>query len=242
MFSKSFFASLLILALSSQVHAHALISPPLGVSGTPNESDVQFPSSSGPCGNVDIASNIDSSTAVPAAADGSFAVTVTNFNGGEDGSRQIVRMNIDASGVGKTFASGTMLVNGEVSPAGAGSQQLSAQLPAGTKCKGGKAENLCLASFVTAGSFGNCVVVSQRAAAALTGNYTIAAGKSLSTSGTATVSVMNLTAAAPTATASGGGYKRDMVLNDGDNAQKAAPSIRYCGFCHGWLSTFFFAH
>ena len=40
------------------------------------------------------------------------------------------------------------------------------QLPAGTACTGGATGNKCLVSFTTAGGFGNCVAVSQGAAAA----------------------------------------------------------------------------
>ena len=45
-------------------------------------------------------------------------------------------------------------------------QQLSVQLPDGTKCTGGKDSGLCLASFTTTAGFGNCVVVSQGSSAA----------------------------------------------------------------------------
>jgi hypothetical protein len=81
MFSKSYIVSALVLtALSLQVNAHAAISPMLGVKGAPQRSDVQRPSSASECGNVNIANNIDTSTPVQAAADGTFTATVTNFN------------------------------------------------------------------------------------------------------------------------------------------------------------------
>lgn len=50
-------------------------------------------------------------------------------------------------------------------PTDVGSQQLTVSLPAGTKCTGGTSGDLCLASFTTAGGFGNCVVVQQGGAA-----------------------------------------------------------------------------
>ncbi|KAJ7859341.1 hypothetical protein B0H14DRAFT_3630203 [Mycena olivaceomarginata] len=44
--------------------------------------------------------------------------------------------------------------------------QVTFSLPAGTKCAGGKAKNLCLVSVKTTGGFGACTVVSQGNAAA----------------------------------------------------------------------------
>jgi hypothetical protein len=81
MFSKTFIAPLFLLALTSSVNAHAAVAPALGVKGTPSRSDVQRPSTGKPCGNVDIAQNLDSSTAVPAGANGTFSATAINFNG-----------------------------------------------------------------------------------------------------------------------------------------------------------------
>jgi hypothetical protein len=81
MFSKAFFASALVVAFSVQAHAHAGISPALGVNKAQlARSDVQRPSAAQPCGNVNIAQKLDSSTPVNAAADGSFTATVTDFN------------------------------------------------------------------------------------------------------------------------------------------------------------------
>ncbi|THH13355.1 hypothetical protein EW146_g6853 [Bondarzewia mesenterica] len=202
MFSK-IFLSLLVLVFASQVHAHAAIAPALGVSGTPVRNDAQRPSTASPCGNVNIASTIDSSTAVPAAADGTFAATITNFNAGQDGSRQVTAQ-VDATGTGKTFAAAEVLTNGDLAPTSTGSQQLSVQLPSGAKCTGGKAGNLCLASFTTAGGFGNCVVVSQGAAAATGGNPTVAAGNATVAAGNATVAAGDATVAAGNATVAAG--------------------------------------
>ena len=79
-FSKSFIATAaLCLSLSLQAHAHAAIAPALDVQGTPARSDVQRPSTAKPCGNAAL-SGIDTSTAVTAAANGSFTATITNFN------------------------------------------------------------------------------------------------------------------------------------------------------------------
>lgn len=55
-------------------------------------------------------------------------------------------------------------------PTGTGTEQITAALPAGAACAGGATKNLCLASFTTAGGFGNCVVVQQGGAVA--GNAT----------------------------------------------------------------------
>jgi len=164
MFSKIFAVAAVVLTFSAHVHAHAAIAPALGVAGTPKRANVQRPSTASPCGKASLAA-IDTSTPVAAAADGTFAVTATNFNAGKDGSRQVT-MTVDATGQGKSFVKGTVSKNGQLAPTSTGSEQITAALPAGTKCTGGKAGNLCLASFKTAGGFGNCVVVSQGAAAA----------------------------------------------------------------------------
>ena len=70
MFSKSFVAPILLLALTSSVNAQACISPALGVSGTPDANNVQKPSDDAPCGTINIAQNIDSST--PLAPEGGY--------------------------------------------------------------------------------------------------------------------------------------------------------------------------
>ena len=63
------------------MHAHAAVAPALGVSGTPVRNDVKRPSTAQPCGaGVNIASAIDTSTAVTANADGSFDATGIDFN------------------------------------------------------------------------------------------------------------------------------------------------------------------
>lgn len=46
-------------------------------------------------------------------------------------------------------------------PKGTGTEQITAALPADAACAGGASKNKCLASFTTAGGFGNCVVVQQ---------------------------------------------------------------------------------
>jgi len=142
-------------------YAHAGVSPQLGVDGTPVRSDVKRPSNKQPCGSgVDIASALDTSTAVLADQNGNVNVTVLNFNPGGDGSRK-VSAKVDPTGTGKTFVKMTVTVNGDPAPKNTGSQQVIVALPAGTKCTGGADKNKCLAQFVTTSGFGNCVVVSQ---------------------------------------------------------------------------------
>lgn len=169
MFSKpsTFLVSAVVLALSLQVNAHAIVSPAIGVAGKPARKDVQRPSTTKPCGNAALTS-IDTSTPVVAAADGTMTMNITNFNGGKDGSRQIKSLQIDATGTGKSFtaaAAKAIKQNGVAAPKAAGSEQLTVQMPAGTKCTGGNAGNLCLMSFTTDGGFGNCVVAQQGGAA-----------------------------------------------------------------------------
>lgn len=163
MVSKSFIAYAFLLCFATSVSAHAAIAPALGVKGDPTRGDVQRPSTGKPCGNVDIAQTLDTSTPVTAAADGTFSPSITDFNPGSDGSRSIKTVQVDASGTGKNFVAATMVVNGNANPSSVSTEQLKVQLPAGTKCTGGTAKNLCLATFTTTAGFGNCVVVSQGA-------------------------------------------------------------------------------
>jgi phage gp45-like len=81
MFSKSFIVPIFLLALTSTVDAHALITPALGVKGNGARSDVQRPSGASLCGNVNILQNLDTSTPIQAAADGTFLPSITDFNG-----------------------------------------------------------------------------------------------------------------------------------------------------------------
>jgi len=182
MFSKVFTLAAIALTFTSQVQAHAAIAPALGLAAAPKRSDVQRPSTAKACGNANIAQTINTSTPVVAAADGSFTVTVTNFNGGKDGSRQVT-MTVDATGAGNKFVAGTVTKNGQAAPASTGSEQVTATLPAGTKCTGGTKGNLCVASFKTLAGFGNCVVVQQGGAAAAS-NTTAAAGANTAATGT----------------------------------------------------------
>ncbi|TFK38031.1 hypothetical protein BDQ12DRAFT_652301 [Crucibulum laeve] len=199
MISKIWMSATFVLALSAQVYGHAAIAPALGVAGTPVRNDVERPSTANPCGSgVNIASTIDSSTAVAAAADGSFTTTVTNFNGGADGSRKVTAQ-VDATGAGTKFVAATVTTNGDAAPAAVGSQKIVASLPAGTKCTGGATGNKCLVSFKTTAGFGNCVVVSQGAAAAA-GNAGAATGAA---AGAATGAAAGAAAGAATGAAAG---------------------------------------
>jgi hypothetical protein len=80
MFSKSLIAFVFLLTFTSSVDAHAAISPALGVKGNPGFNDVQRPSNNQPCGNLNIAQNIDSSTTAVAGADGKVSTSITNFD------------------------------------------------------------------------------------------------------------------------------------------------------------------
>ncbi|KAI0346415.1 hypothetical protein BDW22DRAFT_1388565 [Trametopsis cervina] len=177
MFSKLFFALSLVLGLTLQVSAHAAITPQLGVNGTPVRNDVQRPSTQSPCGNVNIAQTINTSQAAQLQASGSFVATIHNFNAGVDGSREITKALVDPTGTGKNFVAATVTKNGIKAPTDVSSQQLTVQLPAGTKCTGGSGKNTCLVSLTTAGGFGNCVAVKSGAAAAPAANNAAKQGK-----------------------------------------------------------------
>ncbi|ESK93349.1 gas1-like protein [Moniliophthora roreri MCA 2997] len=160
MFFSNFISSAaLVLVLILGVHAHAGVNPALGVNGNMARSDVKRPNNN--CGGVNVGVSIDSSTAVQAAADGTFQATVVNFNGGADGSRQMSAV-VDATGRGNAFQGKVQVTqNGQRAPQGTGSEPLTAKLPAGTRCAGGRTGNLCLVSFKSTAGFGNCVVVRQ---------------------------------------------------------------------------------
>ncbi|KAF8504834.1 hypothetical protein F5888DRAFT_792560 [Russula emetica] len=161
MLSKSFTASILLLALTSSVNAQCVFSPPFGGSGNPAASDVQQPSSDTPCGKTSISQNIDTSSAVNADADGQFTISAINFASGEEGSRLIQTGKVDPSGAGDNFQDIQIITNGNNDPSSEATQQLTLKLPSGIKCVGGNEKNRCLASFVTPKGYGNCVVVIQ---------------------------------------------------------------------------------
>jgi len=164
MFSK-IWSSVVVVAFALNVHAHAGVSPALGVSGTFARSDVQRPSAAKPCGTEDVATALATSTPVVAAADGTFTATATNFNAGTDGSRQFAA-TVDSTATGKNFVAAVVTTNGDASPTNVGSQPIVASIPAGTTCTGGAGKNLCLFSFKSLGGFGNCVAVQQGASTA----------------------------------------------------------------------------
>lgn len=81
LFSKNVVAAIgLLLSVSLQAHAHTVITPMLGVKGAAQRSDTQRPTDAKPCGDINVANNIDSSSAVQLGADGTFEVSIQNFN------------------------------------------------------------------------------------------------------------------------------------------------------------------
>ncbi|KAF7350621.1 hypothetical protein MSAN_01622200 [Mycena sanguinolenta] len=163
----------ILLALAAQTSAHAIPNPALGVKGSPQRSDVRRPTTAKPCGTVNIAANLDTSTAVPAAADGSVSINVENFNPGTDGSTS-VSVAVDQTGTGKKFVPATVTTNGNPNPTKVETDKVVFSLPAGTKCTGGKSGNLCLVSIKTTHGFGACTVVSQGKASSNSSNSTVA--------------------------------------------------------------------
>jgi hypothetical protein len=77
--AESFSALIFLLTLASSVNAQAAVFPALGVKGSPTSRDVQHLSIPNPCGDVDIALNIDNSTALLADQSGYFSPSVVNF-------------------------------------------------------------------------------------------------------------------------------------------------------------------
>lgn len=81
MVSKSFIVYTFLLCFTASVDAHALINPALGVNGQGTRNDVQNPSTANPCGKINIAQTLDTSTALPVSSNGSISPTITDFNG-----------------------------------------------------------------------------------------------------------------------------------------------------------------
>lgn len=187
----------LFLALAAQTSAHAMPSIALGVSGAPTRNDVQRPSTAKPCGTIDPATTLDTSTAIPVAADGSVTMNVQNFNAGADGSTS-VSVQIDQTGTGKSFVAGTVTTNGNAAPKAVETDKVVFTLPAGTTCTGGTAGNLCLVSVKTTAGFGACTVVSQGAAVA--GGAAAANGTTVATAATNGTAVAATSAVAATTT------------------------------------------
>jgi hypothetical protein len=80
MVSNSFIAFIFLLCFTTSVDAHAAIDPALGVKGNASRSDVQRPSTASPCGSINIAQTLDTSTALPVSSNGSISPTITDFN------------------------------------------------------------------------------------------------------------------------------------------------------------------
>jgi len=161
MFSKTFFAFALVFAMVLQASAHTGIYPALGVDQFERKNVHRQSDGGGPCG-MNIAKNLDSSKPIEVDDDGTFTATVESYNGGVDGTR-LVNLQVDASGTGDNFVDGKVTKNGARRPSTKGVETITAQLPPGTQCKGGKNGDLCLGSFVqNTGKFGNCVVLQQK--------------------------------------------------------------------------------
>jgi hypothetical protein len=64
------------------------------------------------CGSINVAATIDTSKAIPVAADGTFVATGVDFNAGGDGSRSFAA-SVDATGAGTKFVPATVTKNGD---------------------------------------------------------------------------------------------------------------------------------
>jgi hypothetical protein len=81
MFSKALLTAVVAAVFAAQqVRGHCVIVQPLGVKGTPVRNDVQRPSTANPCGTVNIANTLDTTTASTIDANGQLTTTATNFN------------------------------------------------------------------------------------------------------------------------------------------------------------------
>jgi hypothetical protein len=79
-FLAEFFALIFVLASTTSVYVQAAVVPALGVKGTPAIGDIQRPSITERCVDVDTTQNLDTSIAVIADASGAFSLSIVNFN------------------------------------------------------------------------------------------------------------------------------------------------------------------
>lgn len=133
-FSKAILVSAVVIAMSLQVSAHAIILPAVGVDGTAARKDVTRPKDNDPCAGADL-SKLAAEKGIPVAADGTANPKIQNFNpcvflisnfiiirviygaarkfSKKDGSRE-VEMQLDITGTGNSFQkAGTVVVNGD---------------------------------------------------------------------------------------------------------------------------------
>jgi hypothetical protein len=215
----------ILFALAAQTSAHAIPSPALGVKGAPARSDVQRPSTAKPCGNIDPATTLDTSTAIPVAADGTVTMSVVNFNAGADGSTSVA-VSVDATGKGTSFVAGTVTTNGNPAPNAVETDKVVFSLPAGTKCTGGTAGNLCLVSVKTTAGFGACTVVSQGAAAAAPPAAGTAVTSSVAAVSTVAAAGAGQAAAGTTTTTTTGKKAKGAKKGKGKAAKAAAKAAK----------------
>jgi len=213
MVSASFISTCaLVLAVFQSVVGDVITVPALGIANggvDVTEDDVQpFTGFNTPCGTIDVAKNIDTSTAVPINADNTINVIGHSFAAGADGSTAVTA-TVDTTGTGNSFLAPLQIQqNGNAIQAIAGSTQpIVAVMPDNTTCTGGAAKDLCLVQFMTAGGFSNCVVAQQGAANSTAGsasasNSTASASDSSASASNSTASASNSTAAASTGKAS----------------------------------------
>jgi len=199
MVSASFISTCaLVLAVFQSVVGDVITVPALGIANggvDVTEDDVQpFTGFNTPCGTIDVAKNIDTSTAVPINADNTINVIGHSFAAGADGSTAVTA-TVDTTGTGNSFLAPLQIQqNGNAIQAIAGSTQpIVAVMPDNTTCTGGAAKDLCLVQFMTAGGFSNCVVAQQGAANGTAGS---------ASASNSTASASNSTAAASTGKAS----------------------------------------
>ncbi|KAI0642808.1 Alpha/Beta hydrolase protein [Trametes meyenii] len=233
-FSKKVIATAaLFLGFALQAQAHAGVTPALGVSGSFVRKNVQRPSAAKPCGKIDIAGNIDTSTPISVGANGSFTATITNFNLGVDGSREVTAQ-VDPTGTGSNFQPATVVQNGDRRSKSFSSQQLVVQLPAGMTCSGGASQSKCLVSFKSVSGFGNCVVVQNAGGNDAAGAAGTAAAAGDDTDGTASAAgddAADTTAAAGTGAAdstatAGNGAAATATATEAQAASKTQAQVK----------------
>jgi len=231
MFAKVASAAL-FLSLSLHASGHALIEPPIGITGTFARSDVTRPSTASPCdAGVNVASALAKSTVVQADATGAFTVNVQNFNAGADGSTSVTA-KVDPTAVGTTFTDAvTIGTNGDADPTTVGTAKVSATLPPGTVCTGGANKATCLVQFTTTAGFGNCVAVTTSTA----GAAPAAAAPAAAAPAAAAPAAADATTAKPAGAAKAGkkagkkgGKKAGKVAPKGSNNAAAAGSSKKC--------------
>lgn len=161
-FSKTLLAAIVSLSVSMSVYGHATIQPSQQLATAAQRGQVVR---GGSCNAAQALKN-----PIPVAANGEFVAFGKSFNGGRDGATTLKdnAAKVDTTASGKTFnnAAVTEVSGGNANGGNGNTSKITFKMPAGVKCTGGNDKSTCLVELTTAGGFGACLAVTQKAGAA----------------------------------------------------------------------------